>query len=212
MSKKRKLLYGVGVNDADYVVEIKEHQGYVNGKQKQRRIWVCPFYRVWGNMLHRGYSDKWKNKHPTYEDCAVCDEWLIFSKFRAWMETQDWEGKQLDKDILVSGNKLYHPAACIFVSGILNKFITERHNDRGEWPIGVSWHKASNRFIANCSNPFTGERGYIGLFVNPEEAHQAWLERKLELAYELAALQTDERVAKALIERYERYCSQREGV
>lgn len=35
-----------------------------------------------------------------------------------------------------------------------------------------------------------------------QEAHEAWLKRKLELAHELAAIQEDPRVAKALTDRY----------
>lgn len=43
--KIRKLVCGVGINDADYVVKKQETIGYVNGKRKQKLIWVCPFYQ-----------------------------------------------------------------------------------------------------------------------------------------------------------------------
>ena len=46
------------------------------------------------------------------------------------------------------------------------------------------------------------------LFRSQIEAHQAWLKRKLELATLLAAEQTDERVAKALIARYTNYTNE----
>ena len=39
----------------------------------------------------------------------------------------------------------------------------------------------------------------------PNEAHKAWLKRKQELAILLAAEQTDDRVAKAIIDRYMNY-------
>jgi hypothetical protein len=45
----------------------------------------------------------------------------------------------------------------------------------------------------------------MGLFLVEEEAHQAWLDKKLEHAYALAAVQEDERVSKALIDRYKTY-------
>lgn len=48
-------------------------------------------------------------------------------------------------------------------------------------------------------------RKHLGFFHTPEEAHQAWLKAKLELAKKLAAEQDDPRVAKALVERYENY-------
>ena len=55
------------------------------------------------------------------------------------MVEQDWEGLQLDKDLLVNGSKVYSRETCVFVSNQVNIFLTERGNDRGEWPIGVNW-------------------------------------------------------------------------
>lgn len=197
-----KLVYDVGINDADYVTQIKETIGHTDGKRKQKVVWICPYYRTWASMLNRCYSDK---KYPTYKGCTVCDEWLIFSKFKSWMDVQDWEGKQLDKDILFPDNKAYRPETCVFVDSSINTFIIESGVIRGEYPIGVYWAKRGEKFKAQISNPFTGKREYLGYFTDPQEAHQAWLKRKLELAKLLAEEQADPRVAKALIERYENY-------
>ena len=49
--KPKKLIYGMGINDADYVVEIREQSGYVNGARKRRIAWTCPYYQTWRNML-----------------------------------------------------------------------------------------------------------------------------------------------------------------
>ena len=200
-----KLVQGVGTNDADYAVVEFESTGYVNGKQKRKLIWFCPFYRTWKNMLDRCYSVKYQNKQPTYIGCTVSKEWLTFSNFRSWMMTQDWQDKQLDKDMLFEGNKVYSKETCVFVSGMVNNFTTDRGNDRGEFLIGVCWDKEKEKFVSKCRNPFTKKQEYLGLFTSEQEAHQAWLKRKLELAHLLAAEQTDERVAKALIERYTNY-------
>lgn len=200
-----RLVCGVGINDADYVVTKWETIRYADGKKKQRLVWVCPYYRTWNNMLNRCYSVKYKDKNPTYKDCAVTREWLTFSNFRAWMVAQDWEGMQLDKDLLVEGNKAYSDKTCVFVSKAVNLFTTESGASRGEWMIGVNWNKSAGKFSASCSNPFTNKQENLGYFACEEEAHQTWLKRKLELAYLLAAEQTDERVAKALIERYTNY-------
>ena len=159
-----KLVYGVGINDADYVVERKETIGYVNGKQKQKLVWYCPYYRVWSHMLERCYSPKYQEKYPTYKGCSVSEEWLTFSNFKRWMECQDFEGMQLDKDLLFNDNKVYSKETCVFVSSMVNSFTTDRGNDRGEWLIGASWHNGEGQFRSQCSNPFTKKGEHLGYF------------------------------------------------
>lgn len=203
--KKKKMVFGIGVNDAVYVTQKNEEIGCINGKRKRKIVWACPYYRTWTNMLKRCYSDKFQERHPTYKGCTVSDEWLTFSNFRVWMMAQDWEGNQLDKDILFDGNKVYSAENCVFISPIVNTFVLDSGASRGEFLIGVDWHKVSDKFRARCKNPFTKKLEHLGYFTYEIEAHEKWLSRKLELAKELAAIQTDERVAKALIERYTNY-------
>lgn len=202
MNKPRKLVYGVGVNDAEYVIQKMETVGYVDGKRKQKRVWFCPYYETWKSMIERCYSAKYQERQPTYKGCTVIDEWLTFTNFRTWMMTQDWEDRQLDKDLLFEGNKVYGPETCVFVTQMVNSFTTERGAARGKWLIGVCWVKGANKFRANCRNPFTKKLEHLGYFTCEQQAHETWRKRKLELAHELAAIQTDPRVAKALIERY----------
>ena len=202
--KTKKLVYGVGINDADYAVTEYETIE-VNGKIKHKRVWICPCYRVWVDMLQRCYSTKFQECNPTYKGCSVSEEWITFSNFRRWMECQDFEGMQLDKDILFEGNKVYSGETCVFVTKAVNCFTTDRGASRGECLIGVYWNKTVGKFQSRCSNPFTKKQESLGYFTCGEEAHQTWLKRKLELAHLLAAEQTDERVAKALIERYTNY-------
>lgn len=199
-----KLVYGVGINDADYAVTRKETI-YVNGKQKQKLVWYCPYFRTWKSMLQRCYSIAYQDRKPTYKGCSVSAEWLTFSNFKSWMEKQDWEGMQLDKDILFNGNKVYSAETCVFVTTEVNMFTVDRGASRGEWLIGVYWDKGRSKFKSQCRNPFTKKQENLGYFTCELEAHKAWLKRKLELAYQLSLEQTDERVAKALIERYTDY-------
>lgn len=200
-----KLVCGVGINDADYVQQVYETVGYVDGKQKRKQVWVCTYYRVWVDMLNRSYNKKFKSRRPTYKYTSVCKEWHLFSTFKAWMEKQDWKGNQLDKDLLFPENSVYGPETCVFVSRQVNMFLVDSSASRGEWMIGVYSNKQKSKFVAQCCNPFTKKREYLGYFNSELEAHSAWLKRKLEHAYALAAIQTDERVAKALIGRYENY-------
>lgn len=185
---KRKLIHGIGINDADYIVNPT-----INGKRVN-----CPFYETWRGMLTRCYFAKYQERRTTYIGCSVVNEWLTFSNFKKWMETQDWEGKQIDKDILFKGNKIYSPDTCVFVSCALNLFLTDRANDRGAWPIGVCWHKREHKFRSKCSNPFTGENKNLGSFTAPQDAHLTWKKYKHELALQYADMQTDDRIAKAL--------------
>lgn len=117
---------------------------------------------------------------------------------------QDWEGKELDKDILFPGNKIYGPDTCVFVDARVNTFMGEKKSTTEGSLIGVTFDKNSGKYKAECQSVELG-RKHLGLFSDPEAAHQAWLAYKLKQAYIIAAQQTDERVAKALIYRYENY-------
>ncbi len=162
----RRLIYGVGVNDADYMV-----QPIVNGKQVR-----CPYYRAWTGMLRRVYSNKFHAIQPTYEDTTVCSEWHSFMTFRAWMMKQDWENKQLDKDILHPNNKHYSPENCCFVSSALNKLLTDAAAGRGQYKIGVSFYKQRKKFCPCIS--IYGKTAHLGCYLTEEEAHAVYKEAK----------------------------------
>jgi hypothetical protein len=197
MKKKPKGICGTGVNDADYPVCRYEN---VDGKSKL--LWKCPLYQVWVSMIKRCYSSSIHNKFTTYSGCSVVPSWEKFSAFREWMESQDWKGKQLDKDILIPGNKVYGPDTCVFVSGQLNSFMTDSGAARGALPTGVSLNKQCGKFRAQCSNPFTVKIEILGLFADSSDAHEAWRARKHEHACRYADMQTDLRIADALRKRY----------
>ena len=199
LHKRNRLVQGVGINDADY--NVTKHEN-INGKLVQ--VWMCPFYKTWKDMLMRCFSESYQQRQSTYRGCKPCDNWLIFSNFKKWMETQDWQGKQLDKDLLIEGNKVYSPETCIFVDRKVNNFVIDRGAKRGKYMIGVSWWENSGKFKAGCGNPFTGEKEYLGYFTDELEGHLAWKARKHELACMLADSEycTDPRLAEALRTRY----------
>lgn len=188
----KSLVYGIGVNDADYVVK-----KVINGKQVK-----CDFYKRWQGMLQRCYSKTAKIKFPSYVDCSISSDWLIFSNFKQWMERQDWNGKELDKDLLVEGNRVYSSEYCVFITQGVNAFLTDRASCRGDHPIGVSFDVVRGKFKSYCRNPFTDKLETIGYFYDDKLAHLAWRKRKNELANQLADLQPDSRVANALRLRY----------
>lgn len=187
-----KLVYGVGLNDTGQPTAVK-----IGGVRV-----ACNYYSTWREMLGRCYSPRVQAKNPSYVGCTVCEEWHSLSKFKAWMQCQDWEGKQLDKDLLFQGNKIYGPFNCIFVSTRVNNFLTRGNASRGRYPIGVN--ESRGRFKAYIRTGKGSGPEYLGTYSTPCQAHAAWLERKRELAIELAGIQSDPRIAAALLSmRYE---------
>ena len=95
-----------------------------NEKTKDENGETIKSYSVWTSMLKRCYSDKCQKKQPTYKGCCVCEEWLNYSNFKKWFNDNYYEieGEQmnLDKDILVKGNKIYSPETCVFVPKKIN--------------------------------------------------------------------------------------------
>lgn len=108
--KFKPSVYGVGIiGDGPYLIR-------VDGK-------LTDAYVTWRGMLGRAYCDRLHEKHPTYKDCEVCEEWQYYQTFAAWYEEnypKDGENYALDKDIKVEGNKLYSPDTCLFVTSAEN--------------------------------------------------------------------------------------------
>lgn len=192
-----KLVCGIGVNDADYDVT----KGVtINGKWVI--TWICPFYQRWKSMLKRCYSNKYKDKNKTYSNCSVASEWLNFSNFREWMMRQKWEGMELDKDLMVVGNKVYSSETCVFVPGYINKFTTAADKSRGDYPVGVYYSAVKNRFVAECRDPISGKSISLGNFKCASDAHAAWKNKKNEIACKLADIHSEELFSDALRKRY----------
>ena len=101
------------------------------------------------------------------------------------MEQQDWDGRQLDKDFLSEGNKVYSPSTCMFVPNKINSFILTCGKVRGEYPISVSADKRNkkNPYGVKCRTE-GGDIMYLGMFPTPQKAHQVWLIKKLEVCEE----------------------------
>lgn len=184
MSKK---LHGFGINDVE---------GTVSHAVDGRRV-VCPYYRVWHSMITRAYCPKFRARYPSYAGTTVCGEWLRFSNFQAWMKTQKWQGKQLDKDIVKPGNKCYSPETCCFVERSVNMLLTLRGAGRGSLPLGVSGHPQYETFKAQCHVPEEGQV-YLGSFKTPGEAYAAYALKKASVLKEAASQQSDLRVANGL--------------
>lgn len=174
--KRRKLYYGLGRNDADYPV----NAGNV----------MCPCFRKWVDMFTRCYS----GRCSAYDGCSVDPAWFSFMAFRAWMLTQDWVGKALDKDYVKPGNKVYGPDTCAFVNQSTNNFNREKPILPGHQE-GVK-QAPSGRYAAYTK--INGKFKRIGTYDTKEEASKHYLITRSDYALVLAGGETDVRVVEAL--------------
>ena len=82
-------VYGIGVVGTRYPVT-------VNGVKTKE-------YDLWNSMLRRCYSDSFKKRCPTYEDCECYENFKYYEYFHEWCNKQIGfgnDGWQLDKDLL----------------------------------------------------------------------------------------------------------------
>ena len=146
-------------------------------------------YIIWISMFVRCYDKTELEKHPTYIDCSVCEEWHNFQNFIDWYHQNYYEIEiqtmNLDKDILYKGNKIYSPNTCVFVPQNINKLFTKRDNDRGKYPIGVTWNKQENKYRAQCNNG-KGKQIQLGSYDNIEEAFNIYKKFKEKLIIQIA--------------------------
>lgn len=201
MAGKRSLIFGVGVNDVDYItcrtVEFKN----IKGEYKRKRSWVCPYYLRWMNMLQRCYSKVWQLRNPSYIGCTCDSEWLYLSNFIKWVDEQpnrNWESCELDKDFLMKDNKHYGKNTCVFINKSLNSFTSNRRNTRGSSMVGTYFLESTQKYQSHCNDPFKRDNGYLGSYHTELEAHKVWQAKKHQYACELADLQPDIKVANAL--------------
>lgn len=157
------LVLGVGINDGTRPV-------WVNGKHLKS-------YTLWISLLNRCYSLSFQRGNPTYVGCSASENFRNFSYFHEWCQNQIGFGQlgfQLDKDLLLKGNKVYSETTCLFLPKDLNTLLNLRKAARGDLPIGVSRH--GGKFKASCKGNFPSR--HVGIFSTPDEASQAYKQAK----------------------------------
>lgn len=147
-------------------------------------------------------------KRKAYLDCT--EAWKCEESFSAWAVHQVGfmvEGFELDKDLLVKGNRVYGPDTCVFVPAEINVLLSGcyRAARRGKYPIGVCFNKGSGRFKAQMSSRQSrGLDKYLGSFPTVEEAFACYKAAKEARMRTLAAKwkdQIDPRAYDALMKR-----------
>lgn len=144
-----------------------------------------PATRRWLSLMKRCYDES--SLEPAYYDANVITHWHNSSTFQEWAVVQpgfNMKGWELDKDLLVKGNKIYSPETCVFLPKNVNAALTKRQNYRGDYPIGVQPSKSGNRFEAWCGD---GSRSrYLGVFGTVLEAFLCYKAKKEEMLKSLA--------------------------
>ncbi|QOW46470.1 AP2 domain-containing protein [Acinetobacter piscicola] len=157
-------VWGVGV--------LGDEPACVNGKTPKE-------YMLWGSMLQRCYDDKYHSKHPTYKDCYVSEKFKYYPYFKDWCSEQigfNQTGWDLDKDILVRGNKSYSEDTCVFVPQEINKLLNRQDKNQDKYPLGVYYDSRENNFQSKIHNGKKPVR--LGRFSTAEEAFQAYKQAK----------------------------------
>ena len=149
--KFSSIVCGVGINDLSE---------YTRGN---------PYYIRWKSVISRCYSNRVHTDRPAYLHVTCCNQWLTYSNFKGWMESQDWSGLHLDKDILIPDSKVYSPEACAFVPKEINCHISLKPNINGlPYGVTISGKKYRARIFYN------GKDYYLGSYTSMTEAHKAW--------------------------------------
>lgn len=125
-----------------------------------KKVKAC---QLWENIRNRCEYLPYKNevRFGKYSDADSCTEWKDFQNFASWFESVQLngyfhEGWQLDKDLLIKGNKIYSAEVCVFLPEEVNKALNTKSRTRGELPLGICYHKKDKKHIIvayTCKHP-----------------------------------------------------------
>lgn len=161
-------------------------------------------YSVWQGMINRCSKEELTKKQLSYKGVSCCEEWKSFENFYSWLKSQENYDKwmsgckwNLDKDIIVKGNKVYSPETCCLVPNYVNVLFTKSSATRGNLPIGV--HYRNGKYIARVSIKVSGDKQqdsgrykkYLGSYSTPEEAFLAYKKGKEEHIKQVAQEEFD---------------------
>lgn len=159
-------------------------------------------YRTWRNMLRRVYAPDTQRDIKAYKGCSVCGEWFNFQNFAKWLNENECYEKnyQLDKDILLQGNKEYSPSACSLIPQQINKIFSDPCKGSRSYLVGVRKKSSEKKYSSVLT--VNAKQVFIGVFGTEQEAHQAYVVAKEAYVKEVANKwrgRIDERVYDALM-------------
>lgn len=149
---------------------------FISGFASHKVQYVTKSMSVWRSIKSRCKPDSaFQAGKPSYEGCYLSDNFKDFQYFANWYTSQvgyGLEKYQIDKDIIIRGNKMYGESTCVLVPPAINVFFARKPIKT--LPTGVS--KQFLRFAASIK--IEGVVKYIGNFENVEDAAAAYAEAK----------------------------------
>lgn len=168
-----KLIHGHGIND-------KSRPARINSKRLIQ-------YELWIGMIRRCYSDNERNKFKSYSDCSVSDNFKRYSYFYDWYNSNIVNSKikyDLDKDLLIKGNRVYSEETCVLIPRKLNLLLVLKKSQRGRYLIGVTFGRRQKKFQSQIS--INGKNIHIGYFNSEIDAYSAYKNRKESYVKDMA--------------------------
>lgn len=144
-------------------------------------------YDLWSSMLARCYSPKSHKSRETYIGCTVSENFRSYTYFYEWCNRQvgfSENNFELDKDLLSGVSKYYSEGTCVFLPQEINVALIKQTKKRGDFPVGVTYHKNTGNFVAQLST--SNGRKHIGAFNNVIDAFAAYKKAKETYLVELA--------------------------
>lgn len=147
------------------------HRAYLDGSSTKK-------YQTWIDMLSRCYNTQ-DSRYPRYgqRKVIVHKDWLNFQVFGDWFDKFYIKDFEMDKDILCKGNKVYSEQHCRYVPSHVNNLLTFSNKARGEYPLGVTYMRSSNKFVSQVQRGKGGSE-HLGCFDSPRQAHLAYKKAK----------------------------------
>ena len=120
---------------------------------------------VWDGIKYRC-----KVGRKNYEDCEICEEWEIFENFKKWYMEHYYEvygcDMEVDKDILIPGNRIYSPETCMIVPQRINELFRTFSN-KYNLPSGIVLLKKD---VKNGRYRVTYSGNFLGYFKTIKDA------------------------------------------
>lgn len=165
----------------------RSYPGPAADMQRDNGAWLQQFEkrttrlgRIWAEINRRCKPQgEFQKKRPTYTGCR--NAFADFQAFSRWAVAcpgygevdEDGHVYQIDKDLLLPGNKVYSEETCCFVPRRLNSLLLACDSKRGNLPLGVCRETDTGKFLASIA------KRNLGRFSTPESAHKAWQREKV---------------------------------